>query len=229
MSGLTTSLGKLKDASKERQQIVNLVHGRICVACPTTHRNTGNIISHITKTKEKPPGKLHSWRGYSITLVHSLHDLRQPNQVTYMIYDNAEIWQPEKSYSYNHVHIYAKRARDTVPFGLRKDHMQLLEQLPQFDIDHDHFWCTRSKDKATIYVFMNEIIPLVPYLLHDFSVENPADHRTFMLAAEDVQIPRFPPVLTESGMIQITDPAGQHYVAAAHALSRELCLRRAGM
>ena len=228
MSGRTTSLGKLKDASAERQQIVDLVHGRTCVACPTTHLNTGNIISHITKHKEKPPGKSQTWTGYTITLIHSLNDLRHPNDITYNIYDRAEIIQPILSYSYNHVHVFAKHSRPKLPFGLKKDHMMLLRQMPQFDIDKDHFWCTRSKADSTIYIFMNEIIPMNPYRVLDFSVTDRHDNRVFMLSADEVQTPRYPPVLTPSGFIQITDAGDRNYVEVAQELSHELMLRRAG-
>jgi hypothetical protein len=213
---------QLADGKEVQQQIIELAKERWCTACPTSHFNTGNIITVQT---EKPPGKKKQWPGWTVQAIVSIYKANQDGNIGNILsirwFKEAKVFQPNKDQGYAHVHVHAMQERLDLPINIKKD-IEIMTSEASFPKNRSHFWCKIDKKSKTIYILQTDIWPFDPIFIQDVNLNNRKDKNTFVLEKSELDIKEKPAFHTPSGVIIVTGHEGVSPQQAASMLSAKL-------
>ena len=219
---MLSSFGTISHAAQQQQEIVELVKGRACTACPTTHMNSGNIIFHQTK---KIKGKQVQWPGWNTKMVEVVvQATSQENAYAFrriQNYDDAEVIRPDKQAAYNHVGI---RTRSPSKTQGKKDYVIIQHMYESMNIQTNRsaFWCMKNKSPKIIYIFQIDFLPFNPIMYYDTNLLNRRDNHLFMTNKNEMPRSSHQPIETPSGTIHVLDDDDRDPSEVARELSAQL-------
>ena len=218
-----TPCGELKLSPQQCTEIKELVKGRTCRACPTTHVNTGNIITYQANL---PLGRRKHWPGWTCQFITGISvlnaDGERKQDLIVSLYGEAHVYQPPTDLAYNHVHVHvSSRTLNVEPIW--RDVFLSMQRKLQLHQDSFHFWCAKHASSKTMFIFNHEVIPHKPLLYHDVDlmVGPTRSDNQFLLAEHQLPASRYPLVQTPSGNIAVLEAGGQNYEDVAQLLSRQ--------
>ena len=213
---------QLSHAPKQKHEIVNLVQGQLCRACPTTHHNSGNIIFHQS---QHIAGKVVKWPGWKTNLIQVVLQATD-DEGAYVIrsiqwYKKASVVQPNQNVSYNHVGV---QTSDPAPCLHKKDRDNIDAIYHDMNISKQSsaFWCMRNKTNCTMYIFQVDFVPFQAVFYQDVNLLDRRDEHMFLVTRQSILTNYTNPVQTHMGPIQVLDNDGRPDEEVAHNLADQL-------
>lgn len=214
-----------QQAIQVEQQIKELAKSKWCTACPTSHHNTGNII---TTQSEKPPGKKKSWPGWTtqaiVIMYKTQEDATMPKPCNIRWYQKATVYQPGEKQGYAHVHVQVQQEQDTLPMNINKQIMAQRQDRPELPDNRNHFWCMVDKKNKIIYIMQAEVWPRDPIFIEDVNLKNRKDRNIIIVDKSELKskLEQQTPVCTECGTIFVDQHTDETAMQCAQTISDRL-------
>ena len=213
---------QLSHAPKQKHEMVNLVQGRLCRACPTTHHNMGNIIFHQS---QRIAGKAVKWPGWKANLIPVMIQATDDEGAcvirSVQWYKKASVAQPNQNASYNHVGV---QTNDPATYLHKQDKENIDSIYCDMNVSKQSsaFWCMRNKITSTMYICQVDFVPFQAVYYHDINLLDRRDEHMFFVRRQHILTNFTNPIQTRMGLIQVLDNNDRPDEEVAQQLAEQL-------